>query len=147
MHVSINIPFTNAKDLATILESLQKELKMNVGVEISAAPEGLVEAAKVAAPTPKVETKSKKKAAPTQTQVVPAINVLPETPVEAVKQITKSEATSALQVLNNKKGLPAARIILAKFKTEKDVVVQRLSELKESDYPKFYELCMAETEA
>lgn len=139
MHVSINIPFTTTKDLVAILNTLQNNLKLS-GVEVVAAP--------TPASPPKVEAKSKKKLAPVP---APAPTEAPgQVPIAAaseIKVITKSEATSALQVLNNKKGLPAARIILSKFKTEKDVAVQRLSELKEIDYPKFYELCMAEAEA
>jgi len=142
MHVSINIPFTSTKELAVILETLQRDLKTQ-GVEIAASPTVAVKAPDA----PVKEIKNKKKAAPTTpaTPTTPTFTttttlVADTTPI----QITKIEATSALQVLNNTKGLPAARLILSKFKTEKGVPCQRLSELKESDYASFYESCMSE---
>lgn len=155
MHVSINIPFTNVKEFAAIIESIQKELNTKAGVEIASVVPNVAAPEVKVAPAPK----PKKKAAPPQpepavetpakTYVAQDVNApIAEAPkAPAAVSIGKMEVTSALQTLNNKKGLPAARIILAKFKTEKDTPVQRLSELKVEDYGQFHALCMAETEA
>jgi len=143
MHVSINIPFKSVQELSAILAQFQKDLILG-GEVTTETPKVEVKQKPEPAPTP--EVKSKKKAAPLPETVVTSdtqkVSEAPKTPT-----VDKLGVTSALQILNNKKGLPAARAVLAKFKNDKNLPCQRLSELSEKDYVSFYEICMAEAES